>query len=88
MSDTPMLPSPEVAEELREVLRKNQSRLGDTYRGLEAGKTHRQIADELGVPTHGFGYNNQATIEAILEGRRSSSPVPTRVTRSRVSSLL
>ena len=88
MADSELRPTPEVAEELRELLRRNQSRLGDTFRGLEEGKTHRQIADALGVPTHGFGYNNQATIEAIFDGRRSDAPVPTRVTRSRVASLL
>ena len=88
MTDSDLRPTPEVDNELRDVLRRNQSRLGDTFRGLEAGKSHREIADDLGVATHGFGYNNQATIEAIFDGRRSDSPVPTRVTRSRVSSLL
>lgn len=88
MTDSDLRPTAEVEKELRDVLRRNQSRLGDTFRGLEQDKTHRENADDLGVPTHGFGYNNQATIEAILDGRRSDSPVPTRVTRSRVSSLL
>lgn len=88
MTEGDLRPTPEVEGELREVLRRDESRLGDTFRGMEEGRTHREIADELGVTTHGFGYNNQATIEAILDGRRSDSPVPTRVTRSRVASLL
>ena len=87
MTTSTLRPTPEVERELREALRGLQSRLGDTYRGLEQGKTHREIADELGVPTHGFGYNNQASIETILEGRRSDSPVPTRVARSHISGL-
>ena len=82
------VPDEAVADELRAVLRADTSRVGDTFRGLEEGLSPREIADRLGVPTHGFHYNNLLIIEALLKGRVSQAPVRRRVVRQRLASYL
>lgn len=55
-------------EEVKSALNKDQTRLGDVWRLSKKGLSAKQIAEELNVKTHGFVYNAQRYIKAIVGG--------------------
>ena len=67
-------PSPEVRAEIIEVIRRDQSRLGEVYLCRERGLTADQIAAELGVATSGFVSNYWRTIRSLIDGDLPTAP--------------
>ncbi|MGY1607086.1 MULTISPECIES: GIY-YIG nuclease family protein [unclassified Geodermatophilus] len=61
-------------EELSTLLERDESRVGEVYRGLERNLTADQIAAELGVSTSNFVWNYTQTIRALLEGDLPTGP--------------
>ena len=75
-------------DEIRELLRQDQTRLGDVFRGLEQGLTAQGIAERHNVATPGFVYSYSAYIQAAVEGRFSSSPSVLKQTASSLRTLV
>lgn len=73
-----------VRDSIVEILRADDTRLGDVYRLGEAGKSATEIADELGVGTSGFVSNYKTMIAAMLDG---TLPVSTSVSAQIASRL-
>jgi hypothetical protein len=81
VSDTLGQPPPSPAaepdpdrKELKEYLERDETRLGDVYRGLERGLDADQIAEELGVSTSNFVWNISRIIKALLDRDLPDAP--------------
>lgn len=77
-----------VTSELKQVLRSDQSRLGDVFRLQEEGLSPADIGERLQVPTHGFVYGVQREIEAVLIGTIPAATTVAARTAARVRGLL
>jgi hypothetical protein len=64
----PMPPSPEVRAELIEVLKADQSLLGEVYRQEEAGATPADIQEARGATAPNFVWHYERIIKTLLEG--------------------
>ncbi|WP_026422383.1 GIY-YIG nuclease family protein [Actinokineospora inagensis] len=67
-------PPQSVHDELRSYLEQDESRLGDVYRGQQAGQSPDEIAAALNVATSNFVWNYTQIIKALLEGRIPGKP--------------
>jgi len=63
-----------VEAEIIAALQRDETRLGDVWRGITAGKSREEIADELGVHTSGFVSNYSRHAKSIATGRLPSAP--------------
>lgn len=77
--------SNEIVNEYRRALADDQTRLGVVYRGLEAGLTRHQIAEEAEVQSTGFVWNMNRVIKVLLGGDLPSAPTVARFTASVVN---
>ena len=64
----------EYLREVQEALERDNTRLGEVWRGRKEGKSPNVISEELNVSTSGFVYTNLSYIRAIIEGDVSRSP--------------
>jgi hypothetical protein len=64
----------EVAQEVRDALQTDETRMGDVYRALALGKTPAEIAAELGTQTSNFVNKYQRFARAIETGDLPSAP--------------
>lgn len=70
----PGRPVPDVRAALERLIRADESRLGEVYRGLQRGLSADAIAAELGVRTSNFVWNYKVVAEALLDGKIPASP--------------
>ena len=70
----PIQPSPEIRAELVSLLEADDSRLGEVYRGLQRALDANAIADELGVGTSNFVWNQERIVKALLNGDLPGAP--------------
>ena len=70
----PVQPSAEIRAELVSLLEADDSRLGEVYRGLQRGLDASAIADELGVGTSNFVWNQDRIAKALLDGDLPRAP--------------
>jgi hypothetical protein len=70
----PIRPSPEIRTELISLLEADESRLGEVYRGLQRDLDAAAIADELGVGTSNFVWNQARMVRALLDGELPTAP--------------
>jgi hypothetical protein len=63
-----------VIAEIRRALENEESRLGEVWRGNERGLTQTEIAEELGVETSNFVWNNLRFARAIEFGDLPTAP--------------
>lgn len=70
----PVRPKEEVQSELAALLDRDESRLGEVYRGLQRGLTADGIAEELEVSTSNFVWNYTRIIQSLLEGDLPTAP--------------
>ena len=63
-----------VISEIRKALESEDSRLGEVWRGDERGLSHAEIAEELGVETSNFVWNNLRFARAIETGDLPTAP--------------
>ncbi|MFC5788601.1 GIY-YIG nuclease family protein [Agromyces tardus] len=61
-------------DEIRDLIREDQTRLGDAFRGLEQGLNPSELSELHNVATTGWVYNAQAVLSAAIDGQYSSSP--------------
>lgn len=62
-------PSREVLSEIDAVLARDDTRLGDVFRGKRAGYTNSQIARSVGASTYGWVTNYNGVIDSIRTGK-------------------
>jgi hypothetical protein len=84
----PVQPSDEVRAELVALLEADESRLGQVYRGLQRGLDAGAIADELGVGTSNFVWNQERTARALLDGNLPGAPTVALGTARKFRSIL
>lgn len=70
----PVRPTPEIQAEITDFIRKDQSRLGAVFRGLDRNLSPDEIAAELGVATSGFVWNQSRMIQALTKGDLPTAP--------------
>ncbi|WP_062287465.1 GIY-YIG nuclease family protein [Demequina phytophila] len=80
MTDAMAAPSGElggqsVADEIRDRLRDDSTRLGDVYRLVEQGLEPTEVAQRLSVPTAGFVYSYRLMAETLISGIAPNGPV-------------
>ena len=73
-------------DEVRAALDNDASRLGQVWRRKD--ESPKQIAEDLGVATAGFVYNQRAVIDAIVEGEIPDSPSRARQVRDGIRGLV
>jgi hypothetical protein len=64
----------QVAAEVRAALLEDQTRMGDVYRGVAAGKSNDEIATELGTQTSRFVWKYMRFARAIETGQLPTAP--------------
>src|SRR5688572_28907496 len=62
-------PSQKVLNEIDAALERDDTRLGDVFRGKRAGHTNSQIARTVGASTHGWVTNYNGVIDSIRTGK-------------------
>lgn len=77
-----------VVAEIRKALESEDSRLGEVWRGNERGLSHAEIAEELGVETSNFVWNNLRFARAIEAGDLPTAPSVIRSCLSAVNGFL
>ena len=70
----PVRPTDDVRAELVALLEADESRLGQVYRGLQRGLDAAAIAEELGVGTSNFVWNNERFAKTLLDGNLPTAP--------------
>jgi hypothetical protein len=70
----PAAPTHEVRAELRALLAADDTRLGQVYNCLEQGLGASAIAEQLGVATIGFVWNQTRTIKVLLDNDLPTAP--------------
>ena len=60
--------------EVHEALERDDTRLGEVWRGKREGKSPADISEELNVSTSGFVYTYLSYIRTIIDGDVSRSP--------------
>lgn len=64
-----VVPSREVLDEIDAILARDNTRLGDVFRGKRAGLTNSQIAQGAGASTYGWVTNYNGVIDSMRTGR-------------------
>lgn len=67
-------PTPSVREELTELLQDDERLLGEVFRHLKAGKSAKEIAEEMDYPTPTYVYLYRRQIVALLDGELPTAP--------------
>ena len=70
----PVRPTDDVRAELVALLEADEFRLGQVYRGLQRGLDAAAIAEELGVGTSNFVWNNERFAKTLLDGNLPTAP--------------
>lgn len=73
-SITRIPPSPEVREELTQLLQDDERLLGEVYRHLRDGKSAKEISEQMDYPTPTYVYLYRRQIVALLDGELPTAP--------------
>lgn len=82
------IPSDDTVEELKQLLKADESRLGEVYRLWIKGKEPEEISEELGVATYGFVYSYMSMVRALLEGEIAAGSTVARQNARKLRAIL